>query len=281
MRSLSEQGVEFQSHIDGSLHLLTPERVVEIQAALGSDVAMVLDECPDPNRPREYIEQSVQLTSRWAGRCKEARNRLLEQGVDVGVLFGIVQGGLYPDLRRKSLEDLLVLDFPGYAIGGLSVGEKKEAYEKTLNFIAPLLPADRPRYLMGVGTPADFLTAVEAGVDMFDCVMPTRAARNAAIFTSEGRVSIRRSEFKNDNGPLEDQCDCYACRRFPRSYLRHLFMAGEILGPMLATMHNLRFFMRFMEDLRSAIERDEFEHFRKASRERLRVLPTEAQSAAD
>lgn len=261
LRTLSEQGVEFRSHIDGSLHLLTPEKVVEIQAALGSDIMMVLDECPAHDRPRDYMERSVGLTQRWAKRCLDRHQSLQESGKDIGALFGIVQGGLHSDLRKRSAEGLMELDFPGYGIGGLSVGEKEEQFEEILSFTAPLLPGDRPRYLMGVGTPSDFLTAIRCGVDLFDCVMPTRAARNAAVFLPEGRVSIRKAQFKDDHRPLDGTCDCYCCRSFTRAYLRHLFVAKEMLAATLATIHNIRFFVRFMHQAARSIERGEFDSF--------------------
>jgi len=259
LRKIEEEGVEFQSHIDGSRHFLTPEKVIEIQAVLGSDVRMVLDECPPPDKPKAYLERSVERTTRWAERSLAAHRRQLEAGRPAGLLFGIVQGGVYPDLRQKSLDGLLGLDFPGYAIGGLSVGEKRGAYEEALAFTAPRLPEDRPRYLMGVGTPKDFLLAVAQGIDLFDCVMPTRAARNGAVFTAQGRVPIKRAEFKFDFGPIDESCDCYTCRHFSRAYLRHLFVAKEILGAVLATIHNVRFFLRFMEMIRRSIEEDRFE----------------------
>jgi len=260
LRTLREEGVEFRSHIDGSKHLLTPEKVIEIQAAFGSDILMVLDECPHPGQTRQYIEKSLRLTTRWAERSVQAHRRLRQQG-PVGALFGIVQGGLDGQSRRQSAEQLLALDLPGYAIGGLSVGEKREAFEETLALTATLLPEDKPRYLMGVGTPRDFLLAVGLGVDLFDCVMPTRAARNAAVFTPAGRVSIKRAEFKEDLRPIDEQCDCYACRNFTRAYIRHLFVAREILAAVLATIHNIRFFTRFMAGIRRSIEEDRFERF--------------------
>jgi len=261
LRTLTEEGVEFQSHIDGSRHFLSPEKVIEIQSILGSDVMMVLDECTAPEQPKDYVERSVGLTTRWAARSLEAWRRLRDVDRVPGVPFGIVQGGLFRDLRQRSAEELIALDFPGYAIGGLSVGEKREAFEEILDWTASLLPEDRPRYLMGVGTPRDFLLAVRLGVDMFDCVMPTRAARNAAIYTPRGRVSIRRAEFTRDQRPVDEQCDCYTCRTFSRAYLRHLFISKEILGAVLATIHNIRFFTRFMAAIRESIEEDRFEAF--------------------
>jgi len=267
LRTLSEEGVEFRSHIDGSKHFLTPEKVIALQAAFGSDILMVLDECPDPGKDRLYLEKSLELTTRWARRSREAHRRLTGQR-PLGALFGIVQGGLYAELRRRSVEQLLELDFPGYAIGGLSVGEKKEEFERTLALTAPLLPEERPRYLMGVGTPGDFLLAVGLGIDLFDCVMPTRAARNAAVFTPAGRVSIRRAEFKSDPRPLDETCDCYTCRHFSRAYIRHLFVAREILGAVLATVHNVRFFARWMARIRQSIEEDRFERFCAEQRNR-------------
>ncbi len=243
---IDDEGVVFRSHLDGSTHLLTPEKSMEIQAALGSDVAMVLDECPPLPAEREVIERAVRRTTEWARRSREAYR-------GPGVAFGIVQGGPYADLRERSAAELLELDFPGYAVGGVSVGESPEALARTARMTGTMLPADKPRYLMGVGRPEDLVEAVAAGFDMFDCSMPTRNARNGTLFTSEGRINIKRSEFKRDPRPLDPQCSCETCRCHSRAYLRHLFVAGEILSSVLCTLHNLTYYLRLMKRLREAI----------------------------
>ncbi len=256
LRKIKDNGVEFRSHIDGSLHFLTPELVMEIQGALGSDIAMIFDECTPYPADREYALNSLKLTTAWAKRCIEAKNQNQ-------ALFGIVQGGMYQDLRKQSADELIALDFDGYALGGLSVGEPKELMYEILNYATPLLPTEKPRYLMGIGDLMDVLEAVAAGIDMFDCVMPTRNARNGTLFTSQGRVSIKREEFKKDAGPLDPNCTCYTCNNFSRSYLRHLFMSKEILAMKLNTMHNIHFFMNFFREMREAIGRGEFIQFRE------------------
>jgi len=272
LRKISEEGVEFRSHIDGSLHCLTPELVMEIQAALGSDIAMAFDECTPYPATREYALNSLQLTTKWAERCKKSQElRGKRQGglithnskLITHSLFGIVQGGVYPDLRKQSAEELIEMDFDGYAIGGLSVGEPKDLMYEMINFTTPLLPRDRPRYLMGIGDLMDVLEAVSAGIDMFDCVMPTRNARNGTLFTSQGRICIRRAEFKSDPGPLDPDCGCYTCRSYSRAYLRHLFMNREILSMRLNTLHNLHFYLDFFRKMREAIGNGEFDSFRK------------------
>jgi queuine tRNA-ribosyltransferase len=245
-RRVTDEGVEFRSHIDGSRHLFTPEMVVRVQEQLGADIIMVLDECAEPH-DRAYNEQAVARTHAWAVRCRAAQTRTDQ------ALFGIVQGGVFPDLRRQSAEFLVGLDFPGYAIGGLSVGESKEKMYAMLDITTPLLPADRPRYLMGVGAPEDLLEAVARGVDLFDCVLPTRLARNAALFTRQGRINIRNARFEKDASPVEVDCTCYTCRTFSRAYLRHLFKAGELLAYRLATIHNVHFLLQLMADVREAI----------------------------
>jgi len=256
LRKIKDNGVEFRSHIDGSLHFLTPELAMEIQGALGSDIAMVFDECTPYPAEKDYALNSLKLTTAWAKRCLEAKN-------EGQALFGIVQGGMYKDLRKQSAEELIALDFDGYALGGLSVGEPKELMYEMLNHAVPLLPEEKPHYLMGIGDLMDVLEAVAAGTDMFDCVMPTRNARNGALFTSQGRISIKREEFKNDTGPLDPECGCPACRNYSRAYLRHLYMSREILSMRLNTMHNLHFFMEFFRKMREAIGKGEFEKFRK------------------
>ncbi len=255
LRKIKDDGVEFRSHIDGSLHFLTPELVMEIQGALGSDIAMIFDECTPYPATREYALDSLKLTTKWAKKCLEAKN-------EGQALFGIVQGGMYKELRKQSAEELIEMDFDGYALGGLSVGEPKDLMYEMVNYTTPLLPQDKPRYLMGIGDLLDVLEAVSAGIDMFDCVMPTRNARNGTLFTSQGRISIKREEFKKDPGPLDPDCDCYTCRNFSRSYLRHMFMSREILSMRLNTMHNLHFFMDFFRKMRAAIRVGEFEQFR-------------------
>jgi queuine tRNA-ribosyltransferase len=255
LRKIKDNGVEFRSHIDGSLHFLTPELVMEIQGALGSDIAMIFDECTPYPADREYALNSLKLTTAWAKRCIEAK-------IQSQALFGIVQGGMYKDLRKQSADELIALDFDGYALGGLSVGEPKELMYEMVNYATPLLPKEKPRYLMGIGDLLDVLEAVAAGIDMFDCVMPTRNARNGALFTSQGRISIKREEFKKDSGPLDPNCNCYTCKNFSRSYLRHLFMSKEILSMRLNTMHNIHFFMNFFREMREAIAKNTFNQFR-------------------
>jgi len=263
LRRIMDDGVEFRSHLDGSLHFLTPELVMEIQGALGSDIAMTFDECAPYPAEREYVLNSVKLTTQWAQRCLDRRN-------EGQALFAIVQGGMYPDLRRRSVEELLEMGFDGYAIGGLSVGEPKALMYEIINLTTPLLPEDRPRYLMGVGDLLDVLEAVGAGIDMFDCVMPTRNARNGTLFTSIGRISIKRVEFKTDPSPLDPHCTCYTCRNYSRAYLRHLFMNKEILSMRLNTLHNLHFYFSFFKQMREAISRGAFEDFRRRHKEMLR-----------
>jgi queuine tRNA-ribosyltransferase len=247
LRALDDDGVRFRSHLDGSLRTLTPESSMEIQAALGSDVAMVLDECPALPAPREAIAAAVDRTTRWARRSRDAY-------AGPGVPFGIVQGGPHEDLREQSARELVALAFPGYAIGGVSVGEPPAAIARVAAVTAAFLPEDAPRYLMGVGRPEDLVEAVAAGVDLFDCVMPTRNARNGTLFTSEGRVNIKREEYRRDGRPLDPSCPCEACRGYSRAYLRHLFVSNEILGARLNTIHNLSFYLGLMARLREAIE---------------------------
>ncbi|MEY4636050.1 MAG: Queuine tRNA-ribosyltransferase [Acidobacteriota bacterium] len=261
-RKVEELGVHFRSHHDGSAHLLTPEKAVEIQANLGSDIAMVLDECPALPSTVEIIDASLQLTARWARRC---RTRFLELK-DTGkghAQFGIVQGGTFPELRQKSAELTVSIGFDGYAIGGLSVGEPNETMYQVVEQTTPFLPANQPRYLMGVGTPIDLVEAVARGIDMFDCVMPTRNARNGQLFTSEGPLNIKNAQFAEDDRPVDPACGCYTCRRFSRAYLRHLFMAGEMTGGTLNTLHNLSFYLDTMRRIREAIAFGRFEDFRQ------------------
>jgi len=254
-RSISEEGASFQSHLDGSRHLLTPERSIQIQEALGADVIMAFDECPPSLAERSYLEASLARTTRWLHRCEKAWSR------GASSLFGIIQGGLHQDLRRRHAEEVCAVDLPGYALGGYSVGESPEAMHQSVAFSAPLLPPHKPRYLMGVGTPRDLVTCVAAGIDLFDCVLPTRCARNGLLFTSQGKVTIKNAAHARDPAPLDPACDCYTCRTFSRAYLRHLFMAKEILAMRLNTIHNLAFFLGLMRRAREAIQRDEYRAF--------------------
>ena len=256
---ISDDGVTFRSHIDGSVVQLTPRRSMEIQNDLGADIMMAFDECPDPNKPREYQVAAVERTLRWAEQCKEAHARASDQS-----LFGIVQGGTDEQLRQRCARELIGMDFPGYAVGGLAVGEGFSAMKRVLSYTTPMLPENKPRYLMGVGFPRDIVAGVAAGIDMFDCVMPTRNGRNAYAFTSRGAIRLRNSQYTRDNGPIEDGCDCYACRTFTRGAIRHFFFAGEMLGPILASVHNIRFYQRLMQDLRAAIREGTFEQFRSS-----------------
>lgn len=246
-RRISEEGVRFQSHLDGSPQLLTPETAVAVQEALGSDIAMVLDECIAHDADREYVKTSTERTLRWAERCLRAR-RDPDQ-----LMFGIVQGGLFEDLRRGCAEALSEMAFDGFAVGGLGVGEGEAQLKAIGDFTAALLPEERPRYLMGVGRPQDIVHAVRAGYDLFDCVIPTRNARNGTLFTSRGRINIKRAEYAADPRPLDESCGCYCCRHFSRAYLRHLYMANEILSSQLNTLHNLYFYHRLMDKCREAI----------------------------
>ena len=249
-RKITEQGAVFRSHLDGSRQALTPERATEIQMQLGSDVLMAFDECPPSQSPREYHEESLARTTRWAERCRHFWN---EHGAR-GSLFGIVQGGLQKDLRERHAAEITALDFPGNALGGFSVGEEPAAMWEGVAHAAPLLPADKPRYLMGVGTPEDLLRCAMAGIDLFDCVLPTRVARNGLLFTRRGRLQIKAARYARDPQPPDDQCHCYTCRTFSRAYLRHLFAAQELLAFRLNSIHNLTWYMDLMSGLRQAIE---------------------------
>ena len=269
LRKITEEGVKFQSHIDGSYHFISPETSIAIQEALGADIIMCFDECPPSPGDFEYVSRSLEMTTRWARRCKEAKTRPDQ------ALFGIVQGGIFPELRRKSMDQLQEIGFDGYALGGVSVGEEKERMLEVMNFSAPLFPADKPRYVMGIGTPEDLIEGINAGYDMFDCVMPTRNARNGMLFTSTGRLNIKRGEYLDDVSPVDPECGCYVCRTFSRAYLRHLFRCGEILSARLNTYHNLHYYLNLMESARAAISEGRFQNFRKefyAKRERQTVL---------
>lgn len=262
IRKVKEEGVEFRSHLDGSLHLLTPEKAVEIQERFGVDIAMALDECPAPGLPRPDLERSMELTHRWAARSLRSRR-------GGSALFGIVQGGTDPGLRKRSVETICAMDFDGFAIGGLSVGEPKEAMLETMSATAPLLPEKRPRYLMGVGTPEDLLASVAAGVDMFDCVMPTRNARNGTLFTRVGKIQIKNARYRTDSGPVDPGCSCLSCTTVSRSYLRHLFLSGEIAASVYNTIHNLRFYLDLMEGIRQAIASNSLAKYRESLLDRM------------
>lgn len=255
MRKITEEGVSFQSPIDGSKVFLDPEKSMEVQRKLGSDIVMIFDECTPYPASHEQAKTSMELSMRWAQRSKDAH------GDNPSALFGIVQGGMYEDLRQDSLAGLKAIDFDGYAIGGLSVGEPKDEMLKVLECLQPHMPEDKPRYLMGVGTPADILEAVRCGVDMFDCVMPTRNARNGHLFTSGGIVKIRNAKHRHDDSPLDANCDCYTCQNFSRGYLHHLDKCKEILGSQLNTIHNLRYYQSHMAAIRQAIEEQRLDQF--------------------
>ncbi len=255
LRRICDEGVTFQSHLDGSRHLLTPEKVVDIQETLGSDVMMCLDECPPHPSPREYLERSLERTHAWALRSLAARRR------PELALFAILQGGMEPDLRRRSAEFLRDHPFEGFAVGGLSVGEGQEMMLATVGATTPHMPAGRPRYLMGVGTPGDIVEAVAQGVDMFDCVLPTRNARNGMLFTSQGRIAIKHARFERDPRPLDETCDCYTCRNYSRAYLRHLYKSREILASRLNTLHNLFYYQDLMRRIRAAAESERYGPF--------------------
>ena len=264
--TIAEEGVTFRSHLDGSRHFLSPERAIEVQEALGADVIMAFDECPPSLADRAYHEVSLARTQRWLVRCREAWRRHEEAktgGQAPCALFGIAQGGLFPDLRARAIADAAALDLPGYALGGYAVGEAPTQMWEGVARDAPLLPADRPRYLMGVGTPEDLLAGIAAGIDMFDCVLPTRTARNGLLFTSRGKLVIRNARYADDEQPADPACACYTCRTFTRAYLRHLFKAGEILALRLNTLHNLHFYLSLMAEARAAIEARRFEAFRR------------------
>jgi queuine tRNA-ribosyltransferase len=255
LRRISEEGVHFQSHLDGSRHFFSPEKAIDVQKALGSDIVMVFDECTPYPCSKADAQASMELSMRWARRCKDHWARSCE---DSGALFGIVQGGVFGDLRSLSVEALLNIGFGGLAVGGLSVGEPRDLMYEVLAATVPLLPAEGPRYLMGVGTPTDIIHAIGMGVDMFDCVLPTRNARNGCLFTSEGRILIKNASYAEDERPLDPRCSCLTCRRYSRAYLRHLFMTGEHLSAVLNTLHNLTFYLDMMRKIREAIALDLF-----------------------
>jgi queuine tRNA-ribosyltransferase len=284
-RAVDEEGVRFQSHLDGSAHLLTPEKVADIQLRLGSDIAMVLDECLAHPTDRDTVRASMGRTLRWAGRARDrflslTSGRVPDGGAGAAALvnpgqaqFGIVQGGTYPELRVESAQRTVAVGFDAYAIGGLGVGEPADLMYDLVSTTTAQLPADRPRYLMGVGTPADLVEAVARGVDLFDCVLPTRNARNGQLFTAEGRVNIKNARYAEDDGPLDATCTCYTCRGFSRAYLRHLFLAGEINAASLNTLHNLHFYLDTLRQIRDAIAFGQFESFKAAFHRRLSRQP--------
>lgn len=259
LRKIREEGVEFRSHLDGSKHLFTPEKVIAIQRNLNSDIIMVLDECVPHGSTREYTAKSIELTTRWALRSREA----YPEGAGSNLLFAITQGGFFPDLRTASVEQLSGRDFDGFAIGGLSVGEPKHLMYSIMAHTAPLLPAAKPRYLMGVGTPLDIVTGIGHGIDMFDCVLPTRNARNGTLYTSLGKINIKRKEFAEDDSPPDPVCGCYTCRTFSRAYLRHLFHAKELLSFRLNSLHNLTYFLDLVHGAREAVRERRFAGFKR------------------
>jgi queuine tRNA-ribosyltransferase len=274
LRKLTEEGVEFRSHIDGSKRFLSPEVSMEVQAALGSEIVMVFDECPPGDADFETTRKSLEMTARWAKRSKDRFNELQNEGMDTGfleaenlsgqqALFGIIQGAGHLALRRESLEKTVEIGFDGYAIGGLSVGEEKSVMYEVLDFLAPQMPPDAPRYLMGVGTPEDLIEAVSRGIDMFDCVIPTRNGRTGSAFTSAGKLNIRNAKFAKDSEPLDLRCPCSVCRRYSKAYLRHLYQTGEMLAATLISHHNLAFFLDTMRKVRDSIKLGNFSRFRE------------------
>jgi len=258
LRKINEEGVEFQSHLDGSRHMLTPESSVAVQEALGADIIMAFDECIPYPSPRDYVAASTDRSTRWARRCKAAR-----RDDDGAALFGIVQGGMHADLRAQSAAELMQIGFDGYAVGGLSVGEEAQLMYEVMEATLPHLPAGQPRYVMGVGTPENLIEGVCRGVDMFDCVMPTRNARNGVLFNSFGKLSIKQARYADDPLPVDPECGCYVCRHYSRAYLRHLYQSNEILASMLNTWHNLHYYLTLMEGVRRAIEAGTFAEFRR------------------
>ncbi|MGB6406671.1 MAG: tRNA guanosine(34) transglycosylase Tgt, partial [Planococcus donghaensis] len=257
-RNIKEEGVHFRNHMNGDKLFLSPEKAMHIQNDLGSYIMMAFDECPPFPATHEYMKSSVERTSRWAERCLEAHQRPQDQG-----LFGIIQGGEFEDLRKQSAQDLVSLDFPGYAIGGLSVGEPKDVMNRALEFTTPLMPANKPRYLMGVGSPDSLIDGAIRGIDMFDCVLPTRIARNGTLMTSTGRLNIKNAAFKRDFGPIDEKCDCYTCTNYSRAYVHHLIRADETFGIRLTSYHNLQFLLNLMGQVRQAIREDRLGDFRE------------------
>lgn len=263
LRKITPEGVRFQSHIDGSYHFFTPEKAIEIQNALGADIIMSFDECPPHPATKKYVAESLKTTLEWARRGKEAHKNPAQ------ALFGIVQGGIYDDLRQESAEKLMEIDFPGYSIGGLAVGEEKHDMHRVVELLNGILPQDKPRYLMGVGTPEDLLNNIARGVDMFDCVMPTRNARKGTVFTRNGRMIVKAARYKEDFRPIDSECNCYTCRNFSRAYLRHLFSVDEFVGMTLASIHSLHFYLELVKSARQAILEDRFQTFYDETMQRL------------
>lgn len=259
MRDIKEEGVHFRSHLSGEKLFLSPEKAMEIQNALGSDIMMAFDECPPYPATEDYMKASVERTSRWADRCLNSHQRPSDQG-----LFGIIQGGEYEALRKQSAADLTSMDFPGYAIGGLSVGEPKGVMNRVLEFTTPLLPSNKPRYLMGVGSPDSLIDGAIRGIDMFDCVLPTRIARNGTCMTSNGRLVVRNAKYARDFSPIDENCDCHVCKNYSRAYIRHLVKCNETFGFRLTTYHNLYFLLKLMEQVRAAISDDRLGDFKEA-----------------
>ncbi|WP_353892630.1 tRNA guanosine(34) transglycosylase Tgt [Proteinivorax hydrogeniformans] len=266
LRKIKEEGVTFRSHIDGSKHFFSPEKVMEIENALGADIIMAFDECIPYPATYEYAKNSLERTTRWAKRCKDAH-----KNTDNQALFGIIQGGMYEDLRTQSAEDILSLDFPGIAVGGLSVGEPKDEMYRILEHTVPMIPQSKPRYLMGVGSADALLEGVNRGIDMFDCVLPTRIARNGTAMTATGRLVVRNAKYAKDFTPIEEGCKCYVCRNYTRAYLRHLIKCNEILGFKLITYHNLYYLLRLMRDMRLAILEGNFLHFYKSAIDKIKL----------
>jgi len=260
---IKEDGVEFRSHIDGSKHFFSPESVVKMQKEIGADIMMAFDECAPADADKQYAREAMNRTHRWADKCLEAHKKNKPLYGYEQALFGIAQGVVYEDLREESAKFISSLDFDGVAVGGLAVGEPEKVRNRMLDITEPHLPKDKPRYLMGVGFPQDILNAVERGIDMFDCVLPTRLGRNSTVWTYSGSLNLTNAAFKKDMGPIEKECDCYACQNFTRSYVAHLLRENEILGIRLTSLHNLRFMMRFMSDIRSSIENKNFQKFKK------------------
>ena len=257
LRKITEEGVRFQSHLDGSYHFISPESSIGIQEALGGDIIMCFDECAPCDADYAYVRRSMEMTTRWAVRCRDAHKRADQ------ALFGIVQGGMFRDLRERSISHLVGLGFDGYALGGLSVGEEKSLMYEVMGYSAPLLPPEKPRYVMGIGTPEDLIEGIHAGFDMFDCVMPTRNGRNGMLFTSFGRLNIKGAAYAEDPLPVDPECGCYVCRNYSRAYLRHLFRSGEILASRLNTWHNLHYYLELMAEARKAVAEDRFLQFRQ------------------
>ena len=267
LRKITEEGVEFQNHIDGARAFISPEIAMEIQIVLGSDIAMALDECVPYPCEYDYAAQSAEMTTRWAKRCREWKRqsgKTAKRGFANSMLFGIVQGGIFEDVRKESAQAIVDLDFDGYAIGGVSVGEPQEEMMRVVEWAEPFLPGDKPRYAMGLGTPPQLLELIARGMDMFDCVLPTRLARNGTAFTATGTINLKNAEFILDKNPIEENCECHACREFSRGYIRHLIKAEEILGLRLITLHNLHFYLNLMSQARTEIEKGTFDKFRKA-----------------